>query len=508
VEGLAPVMSQQTDALLRLSRISKKFPGVQALDSIDLEIGRGEVHALLGENGAGKSTLVKVVAGVYPSDGGTLYFEGRERAFDSPGEAAAAGIAVIHQETSLIPTLTVIENVFLGIERLSFLNVIDDRSTRREYDAVCRRFSFRLPPDRQARSLSVAEQKMTEILKAMVRNASFLIMDEPTDALSDAEIEHLFRIIRDLKQRGITVLYITHYLDEVFVISDRITVLRDGKKVDTRPTAELDRNAVVKLMVGQEVTDEAAARPAARRGPEALRAEGLSRGGAVVDASFTAYQGEILGITGVLGSGKTELARLLFGADRPDSGAVSVSGTARKIGSPVDAVGLGIGMLPEDRKRDGLILRHEVYKNVTIAALARFSGWLVMSRGRELAAVNRVVQDLSIRIRGPGQAVRDLSGGNQQKVVIAKWLVADKKVLIMDEPTRGIDVGSKAEIHRIMRRLADAGACIIFISAEVPEIVRVSDRILVMQGGRIVAECPRGTSQEEVVHVMLKGSLE
>ncbi len=499
-------MSPSTDALLRLSNVSKKFPGVRALDSIDLEIGRGEVHALLGENGAGKSTLVKVVAGVYPRDGGVLFFDGRERAFASPGEAAEAGIAVIHQETSLIPTLTVLENVFLGIERRSFLNVIDDRATRREYEEICARLSFRLPPDRQARSLSVAEQKMTEILKAMVRNAKFLIMDEPTDALSDEEIAHLFRIIRGLRQNGITVLYITHYLDEVFAISDRITVLRDGKKVDTRPTAELDHRAVVRMMVGQEVADEAASRPESRRGPEALRAETLSRAGVVREVSFSAFQGEILGITGVLGSGKTELARLLFGADRPDSGTLYVAGRACRIGTPVDAVARGIGMLPEDRKRDGLILRHEVFKNITIAALKRFVGCGAVSRARELAAVNRVVQDLSIKIRSPGQAVQDLSGGNQQKVVLARWLVADKKVLIMDEPTRGIDVGSKAEIHRIMRRLADAGACIIFVSAEVPEIVRVSDRILVMQGGRIVAECPRGTSQEQVVHMMLKGS--
>jgi len=499
-------MTQNPVPLLRLCGVSKKFPGVQALDSIDLEIGRGEVHALLGENGAGKSTLVKVVAGVYPRDGGRLFFDGRERAFASPGEAAAAGIAVIHQETSLIPTLTVMENVFLGIERTSFLNVIDERRTREEFESVCRRLSFDLPPDRQSRWLSVAEQKMTEILKAMVRNATFLIMDEPTDALSDDEIEHLFRIIRDLRQRGITVLYITHYLEEVFTISDRITVLRDGKKVGTQPTAGLDHGKVVKLMVGQEVTDEAASRPVAVRGPEAIRAERLSRGRAVLDVSFCAFQGEILGITGVLGSGKTELARLLFGADRPDSGNLYVQGRPRKISSPVDAVANGIGMLPEDRKRDGLILRHEVYKNVTIAALGRFSGWLALSRGRELAAVNRVVQDLSIKIRDAGQAVTNLSGGNQQKVVIAKWLVAEKKVLIMDEPTRGIDVGSKVEIHRIMRRLANAGACIIFISAEVPEIVRVSDRILVMRGGRIAAECPRGTSQEQLVTLMLKGN--
>ena len=327
------------DALLELAGIGKKFPGVRALDDIDLEIFRGEVHALLGENGAGKSTLVKIIAGVYRGDGGTLVFDGASRSFGSPGEAAAAGIAVIHQETSLIPSLTVLENVFLGIEPRRFLNVIDGRRLRRQYEDICERLAFRLPPDRHARDLSVAEQKMTEILKAMVRNASFLIMDEPTDALSDAEIDHLFRIIRDLRKAGITVLYITHYLDEVFLISDRITVLRDGKKVGTRLTAELDRNAVVRMMVGQEIEDLAASRPSATRGAEAIRAEGLSRARAVRGVSFAAFQGEVLGITGVLGSGKTELARLLFGADRADAGRVFVGGRAVKIRSPADAVG-------------------------------------------------------------------------------------------------------------------------------------------------------------------------
>jgi ribose transport system ATP-binding protein len=494
------------EALLRLSGVSKSFPGVQALDGIDLEIGRGEVHALLGENGAGKSTLVKIIAGVHPSDGGTLVFEGRERHFTSPGEASAAGIAMIHQETSLIPTLTVMQNAFLGIERRSFLNVIDDRRTRREYLAACERLSFNLPPTRLARELSVAEQKMTEILKAMLRNASFLIMDEPTDALSDAEIEHLFRIMKDLKKDGVTVLYITHYLDEVFTVADRITVLRDGRKVGTRNTAELDRNAIVKMMIGQEIEEAGDTRPRAARGSEALRAEKLVRGRVVNGISFSAYQGEILGIAGVLGSGKTELARLLFGADRPDAGAIYIDGRVRKIGSPSDAAAHGIGMVPEDRKRLGLVLGHEVYKNITIASVSRFSRGLFIRKSEELAAVDGVVKRLSIRIRGPAQAVKYLSGGNQQKVVIAKWLVADKKVLIMDEPTRGIDVGSKIEIHRIMRALADAGACIIFISAEVPEIVRVSDRILVMQGGGIVAELERGATQEQVVHMMLKGN--
>jgi ribose transport system ATP-binding protein len=499
------------ETLLQLSMVSKAFPGVRALDGIDLEIRTGEVHGLLGENGAGKSTLVKVIAGIYAKDAGKLFFEGRERSFGSPGEAAAAGITVIHQETSLIPTLTVLENIFLGIEQKSFLNVIDERRMRREYESACERLSFRLPRDRQARDLSVAEQKMTEILKAMVRRASFIIMDEPTDALTEAEIAHLFRIIRDLKRQMITVLYITHYLQEVFEITDRITVLRDGRKVGTRLTAELDRNAIVKMMIGQAVEETlsgspASAHAAAAKGAEAIRVEGLRRGRSVNGVSFSAYQGEILGITGVLGSGKTELARLLFGADKPDSGTIFVNGRPSRIGSPMEAVSRGIGMLPEDRKRLGLILMHEVYKNITIASLRRMSRWIFIRGRMERAEAERMMKALDIKSAGPNQAVRYLSGGNQQKVVIAKWLVSDQKVLIMDEPTRGIDVGSKAEIHRIMRALADRGACVIFISAEVPEIVRVSDRILLMRAGRISAQFGRGASQEELVHHMLKGN--
>jgi len=491
--------------LLRLEGIRKSFRGVQALDGIDLEVARGEVHALVGENGAGKSTLVKVIAGVHAADGGTLFFEGRPCSFSSPAEASAAGVAMIHQETSLIPTLTVVQNVFLGIERVT-ASVIDDRWSRRQFDSACKKLSFPLDAGRLARDLSVAEQKMTEILKAIVRNASFLIMDEPTDALSDAEIEHLFSIIRDLKNHGVTVLYITHYLDEVAAISDRVTVLRDGRKVGTGRTEDLDTRAIIRMMVGQDMAEAGARGLRPSRGREALRVEGLRRGRAVNAVSFSAYAGEILGIAGVLGSGKTELARLLFGADRPDGGRILVDGLARCPRSPAEASALGIGMVPEDRKRQGLVMGHEVSTNLSLPSLPGYACGIFLSRARELAAVQGIVHELSIRTHGPSQSVEYLSGGNQQKVVIGKWLLADKRVLIMDEPTRGIDVGTKQEIHRIMRELADRGACIIFISAEVPEITRVSDRILVMQEGAIVGELPGGSTQETVMHMMMKGS--
>ena len=493
------------ETLLRLQNIGKSFPGVQALDGIDLELQRGEVHALLGENGAGKSTLVKIIAGVYSKDHGSVFFDGRERDFNSPASALSAGIAVIHQETSLVPTLTVIQNIFLGIEHTRAFRIIDERRIRQEYDRICEEFGFRLPLARQARRLSIAEQKMTEILKAMVRKASFVIMDEPTDALTGPEISHLFQIIRGLKKSGVTVLYITHYLDEVSEITDRLTVLRDGKKVATVETASVGRDDIVRMLIGSELAAAPAGVTDRTRGPEAIRAERVSRKGLVFEASFSAHQGEILGITGVLGSGKTELARLLFGADKLSSGKIFVGGRQFTPRSPRDAVRHGIGMLPEDRKSYGLILSHEVYKNLSLVALEKFLRGPVLIRARELEAVLGIIKQLDIKTTGYGQETRFLSGGNQQKVVVGKWLLSQPRVLIMDEPTRGIDVGSKAEIHRIMRDLADQGTCILFISSEVLEIVKVCDRILVMHAGKITAEFGRGASQEEVLHSVLQG---
>ena len=493
------------EALLRLENIGKSFPGVRALDGINLELERGEVHALLGENGAGKSTLVKIIAGVYSRDQGSVFFDGRERELASPASALSAGIAVIHQETSLIPTLTVVQNIFLGIEYTRPGKIIDERRIRREFEGVCQEFGFRLPPSTQARDLSIAEQKMTEILKAMVRRASFLIMDEPTDALTGPEIGHLFQIIRGLKQNGVTILYITHYLDEVFEITDRLTVLRDGQKVATVKTASVDRNDIVRMMIGAELAAAAAEAAGRPRGAEAIRAERLSRKGFVSEVSFSAHQGEILGITGVLGSGKSELARMLFGADRMDAGRILIDEKPFIPRSPRDAVRTGIGMLPEDRKSHALILNHEVYKNISLVALNKFRWGFVLIKARELQAIGRIVEQLDIKTTSFRQQTKFLSGGNQQKVVVGKWLLSQPRVLIMDEPTRGIDVGSKAEIHRIMRELADRGTCILFISSEVPEIVKICDRILVMCAGRITAEYGRGASQGEVIQAVLQG---
>jgi ABC-type sugar transport system ATPase subunit len=497
------------DAILSVRDLSKSFPGVQALSDIELELARGEVHALLGENGAGKSTFVKIIAGVYRPDAGKISFDGRPRSFGSPADAFASGISVIHQETSLIPQLTVLENIFLGLEpTLGGIGLIDRRRLEADFHEVCTRLDFHLPAGKQARELSVAEQKMTEILKAMVHEASFIIMDEPTDSLTEAEIRHLFKIIGDLKGRGMTVLYITHYLEEVFEISDRSTILRDGRKVGTVHTREAGIEEVVHMMIGQEMLGSAGAPrgPAAAPRVEALRVQELSWRSMVEKVSFRAFRGEILGITGVLGAGKSELARLIFGAARPDEGRIYLEGQEVGIRTPVEAVARGIGMVPEDRKRQGLLLEMELYKNITLSALRGMTAGPLLSRDKELAACAAMVERLGIRVSGPFQRVKNLSGGNQQKVVIGKWLLAGLKVLILDEPTRGIDVGSKAEVHRIMRTLAEEGACILFISAEVPEIVQVSDRILIMRNGRLVAEHPRGVSQKEIMHILLEGS--
>ena len=493
--------------ILNIHNLCKSFPGVMALKEIDLEINRGEVHALLGENGAGKSTLVKIIAGVYKKDKGSVVLNGVEREFNSPFEAYRSGISVIHQETSLIPQLSVFENIFLGIEYTkTFLQVIDRHRLFQEYRQISEKLDFHFPINRLARELSLAEQKMVEILKAMVHKASFLIMDEPTDALTDKEIKHLFRIINDLRKNNITVLYITHHLEEVFEIADRLTVLRDGKKIITQSTAKTTKDEVIYWMVGYELEEKIDSTRGMESGSEAIRVENLTRKGFFENVSFSAYKGEILGITGLIGAGKTELARVIFGVDKLDGGKIIIDHQPAHFKSPRSAVKHGVGLLPEDRKKFGLLLNLEVYKNITLASINRFIRFGVLRLSEELKATKAMAKKLDIKISSPRQPVRNLSGGNQQKIVIGKWLTANPQVLIMDEPTRGIDVNAKAEIYRIMKQLAQEGTCIIFISSEVPEIVEVSDRILILTKGAITAEFKAGVSQNEILQNILMGS--
>ncbi|MDR1611709.1 MAG: sugar ABC transporter ATP-binding protein [Planctomycetota bacterium] len=496
-----------SDNILEITALNKSFWTVPVLNDVDLSVRRGEVHALVGENGAGKSTLIKIICGAYRRDSGRIVFDGREFEAATPGEALEKGIAVIHQETSLVPTLTVMENVFLGIEPVSGWFAACRRDRERErFAELCAGAGFTLPADRKVKALGPAERKLTEIVKALAHDARLLIMDEPTDSLSAGEMEGFFRVAQDLRDRGISIIYITHYLGELFRIADRVTVLKDGGRVATMDMAETTADRVVGLMLGAGGAEGAGGGGAGARrvpgGEVVLRAAGLSRRGAVRDASLSLSRGEIVGLAGVIGSGKTELARLLFGADRPDAGEILVRGAAKRL-SPRSAKAAGIGFLPEDRKTQGLIQEQSVKRNITLAALEKFCRGQLIGDAEEDAACSGMVESLSIRIAGPGQRVKYLSGGNQQKVVIAKWLLADPDVLILDEPTRGVDVGSKRAIYRLVGKVAEQGKAVLFISSEVPEILEVSDRILVMRKGSLVGEFPRGARQEDVMARML-----
>ena len=470
-----------------------------------MEIYPDEVHALVGENGAGKSTLIKLLVGVYQKDSGTIYFNNQKADFDSPAQAFQKGISVIYQENSLIPQLTVIQNVFLGTEYFTPFGLIDEKKIYQEYLNISKKLGFELPPHEEARNLGVAEQKLVEILKALIHKAKFIIMDEPTASLSENEIEHLFRIISELKSNHVSMLYITHILEEVFRIADRITVLRDGKKIKTVFTKEVNRNEVITMMVGESLKDACVSESTEIKGqPPVLKVKNLSRKPRVNGVSFEAFPGEVLGITGLTGAGKTELSRLIFGADKLEAGLILINNEPVRIRSPLDAVKNRISLIPEDRKKDALILILELYKNITLPSLAEFSNQGILLIRKEFDTTKYFIKKLDIKTSGVKQVIKYLSGGNQQKAVISKWLQTEPKVLIMDEPTQGIDVKAKVEIYTIVRNLAKSGVCVIFVSSEISEVVKVSDRILVLSQGRISGEFKQGVSQEEIMRTILK----
>ena len=471
-----------------------------------MEIYKDEVHALVGENGAGKSTLIKVLVGAYKRNSGEIYFNDQKAEFDSPAQAFQNGINVIYQENSLIPQLTVIQNIFLGMERFTPLGLIDENKIYQEYLSISKKLGFELPPHEEARNLGVAEQKLVEILKALIHKTKFIIMDEPTASLSENEIEHLFRIISELKSNHISVLYISHILGEVFRIADRITVLRDGKKIKTVFTKEVNRDEVITMMVGESLKDTYLSPSTGRKKSQQpiLKVENLRRKPRVNGVSFEASPGEVLGITGLMGAGKTELSRLIFGADKLEGGQILINDKPVRFHSPLDAVNQGISLVPEDRKKDALVLMLELYKNITLSTLAQFSNKGVLSFEKESDITRQSIKKLDIRTSGVNQVVKYLSGGNQQKVVISKWLQTEPKVLIMDEPTRGIDVKAKVEIYNIVGKLAESGVSVIFVSSEVSEVVKVSDRILVLSRGKVSGEFKRGVSQEEIMRIILQ----
>ena len=485
--------------VITVESVSKTFPGVRALDNVRFELLPGEVHALMGENGAGKSTLMKILAGVYTKDAGTIVYNGHEVNFTNPREAQAAGIGIIHQELQLMNHLSVAQNIFIGREpRRAFGVLLDEDKLNRQAAALLDHMGLKLDPRTKVGALTVAKQQMVEIAKSLSFNSRVLIMDEPTAALNAAEIAELFKMIRELTARGVGVIYISHKVDELKLISDRVTVLRDGEYVGTVPTATTSIDTIISMMVGRTLAD--VSRDTARKiGDEiALEVSNLNCKPLVKNVSFSLKRGEILGFAGLMGAGRTEVARAVFGADAVQSGEIRVRGKKVDIRTPTDAVAAGIGYLSEDRKRFGLAVGMDVASNVVMANLAKYLSFRFFLRKNEIGEeAEKFVKLLDIRTPSLDQEVRLLSGGNQQKVVVAKWLDRDCDILFFDEPTRGIDVGAKAEIHRLLRQLADQGKAIVMISSELPEILRMSDRIVVMCEGRITGELSAEEATQE-----------
>jgi len=489
------------DLLVEMDGITKDFPGVHALRDCRFDLRRGEVHALVGENGAGKSTLMKILAGVYRMDSGRIRLRGADVDIATPRAAQQLGISIIHQELSLMPNLTAAQNIFIGREPRGMLPfLLDERALNKNAQALFDQLHLRLDPQTKVANLAVAQQQMVEIAKALSHQAEVVIMDEPTAALTETEIDELFRIIGKLRETGVGVVHISHRLEELKRISDRVTVMRDGQYIATVDTKDASIEQIIRMMVGRAIFEEA--REIHEAHPDVvLDVRDLSRGRAVRQVSFDLHRGEILGFAGLVGAGRTEVARAIFGADRADSAEISVNGRAAHIRSPGDAVRRGIGYLSEDRKRYGLALSMDVETNIVLATFRKFlRAFGRVDVGRTRSAAQQRVERLEIKTPSIRQKESNISGGNQQKVVIAKWLTADTDILIFDEPTRGIDVGAKSEIYHLLNELAHQGKAIIMISSELPEILRMSHRILVMCEGRITGELSgAGATQEQIM---------
>lgn len=485
-------------AILTMDGIGKTFPGVKALDGVHLELRAGEVHALMGENGAGKSTLMKVLGGVHQATAGKMTLNGQTYTPASPLQAQAAGIGFVHQELKLAEHMTVAENIYLGRLPTKGLGVIDKPRLTRQAQNALSNLGVELCPNSVVGDLNVAMRQMVELAKALSLNSQVLIMDEPTASLSARETEHLFTIIESLKEAGKTVVYISHRMEEVFRLSDRITILRDGKSVGTWSAQELDEDTLVRHMVGREVGDQFPPRDV-QVGPEILRVEGLSQKGKFEHISFTLRAGEIVGMGGLVGAGRTEIARAIAGIDPYESGSLRLFDRELQFRTIRDGIQAGIGYITEDRKGEGLALGLSIENNVTLASLKEISAGLMVKRSFSHQMTTRWIEKLRVRTPSKGQLAKNLSGGNQQKVVIAKWLARKCKVLIFDEPTRGVDVGARAEIYRIIEELAAEGVGILVISSDLPELIGLSDRILMVHQGRIAGEFSRQEATPESV---------
>ena len=496
------------DIILTMKDIDKSFPGVHALDHVNFEVRRGEVHALMGENGAGKSTLMKVLTGIYTKDSGTITFEGKEVEFHNTREAQDAGIVIVHQELNMLGHLTVAQNIFIGREFKKGI-YIDDRRMNEEAKKLFDKLHIDIDPTEIMSNLTVGKQQMCEIAKAISHDAKVIIFDEPSAALTEAEIEELFKIIRDLRKQNLGIVYISHRMDEIKVITDRVTVMRDGCYVGTLITEKCTKDDIINMMVGRVIYEDPKTESAVPKdAPIVLKVENLNAGRMVQNVSFELRKGEILGFSGLMGAGRTEPARAIFGADAKTSGDIYVNGKKVEINSPQDAVKCGIGYLSEDRKRFGIVVQKSVAENSTMASLENFVKGIFINKKEEKKIAQKYVESLATKTPSTDQLVVNLSGGNQQKIVIAKWLVRDCDILIFDEPTRGIDVGAKNEIYKLMNRLAEEGKSIIMISSEMTEILRMSDRIVVMCEGKKTGEIDISEASQELIMNMATREIE
>jgi rhamnose transport system ATP-binding protein len=492
------------ETILRLSDVSKSFAGVRALKGVSFDLKAGEVHALVGENGAGKSTLIKVVTGAHLPDEGTLEVRGELIEGNDPVRAKALGIAAIYQQPALFPDLTVAENMALGLERPGPWRLIRWKQRQDRARRLLERIGAAIDPETEVRRLTMPEQQLVEIARALGADAKILIMDEPSSSLTDKEVDNLFRVVRDLKSHGVGIIYISHRLEELPQVADRVTALRDGSLVGTRAMGEVNRGELIRMMVGRELS-AVFPKVEVTRGDVVLEVKGLGcKASGVHDVNFQVREGEMLGVAGLIGAGRTELARVLFGLTPADSGSIVLDGEPVRVDSPGQAVEMGIAYVPEDRRRHGVILEMSVATNTTLATLQTISNFGLLDFRKEREVATELVQRLGVKTTSIDAPVGNLSGGNQQKVALARWLNADPSVLILDEPTQGVDVGAKAEIHRLMGTLAAKGLAIVMISSELPEILGMSDRIAVMHGGTIVGTLDReGATQEAILELAL-----